>query len=676
MKKLSQSLLLLAATCFSSLQAEDQPTGMTEYYQDLPESVDNLMVIHDPLNWMIKVLDHKKVRELFNKDNFPKSFSKKSTSPDLESWIKTIESQATWIPEKSVIGISSTFIDNLDAQVKAFLYGMYFKASQDLGAKKDSKDVLEIKSKLIKNIQSIQVPEMHLWARFRSPMTGQMVMQLSQIYLNSMKGKYPFPLPIEMSQNEISMKLKLADYLPSFLIKTSLLSMGLGDLTEEETNELVTFCQQLSFELKLVQKDSILWFQIKPGETTPTKPLAQSPFPDMGRTDSQFDIFSIKWSIEDLIQHVVGWNQIINTWKETSVGIAVDQMDKTGSLNSITHLAEKLEPLGTSGYLHYWHDKQSNWEGIAEGFRKAPGLSEYQWPLPQLSHLHSWVMDNSIDLSTNARMSYSEIDQKITQLKMQNPSLLKDPKTQSMIKLYDEHLSKLMLRFLKDAPQIFKQGYYYGFDEAKETSQVNFSKEGEEPLDLKDLKVPKFIFLTQLKDASLAKSTLATLNSDIEKSIYSHYLKNETGPKVFTKGKIKNQAITTLNLNKLFSVIQEDGTKIKVSGDIKPHYFIWNDHFVFSSSKTLTENFLTETSAKAMPMPNERITQAHAIPKNFSSYVDLFSASLGEDAKQKDLDFFEWMKQLMSLIETVNFQIDQHDDGFSRSFKGEVAYPQ
>ena len=77
--------------------------------------------------------------------------------------------QSNWIPEKTVIGLDNTFVKNFDAQVKTMLYAMYFKAGQTLDSSKDSKDLKEIQNALVKNFKRIEIPEFHIWTRFRTP---------------------------------------------------------------------------------------------------------------------------------------------------------------------------------------------------------------------------------------------------------------------------------------------------------------------------------------------------------------------------------------------------------------------------------------------------------------------------------------------------------------------------
>ena len=187
----------------------------------------------------------------------------------------------------------------------------------------------------------------------------------------------------------------------------------------------------------------------------------------MGKSDSKFDIFSVKWQIEDLLQYAVEWKKIINTWKETSIGLALDQVDKTGALNGFTHLEENLEPIGSAGYFHYWHDGKSQWEGIAEGFRASPSLNDYQWPIAQLKGLHSWVIDNSIDFAKQSKVSIAEFDIKMKQLKFESELATKDKFIASWLDYYDQFFKPWLDTFSKRAPELFKQGIYYGFADPK-----------------------------------------------------------------------------------------------------------------------------------------------------------------------------------------------------------------
>ena len=64
-KSFIRNSLLLGTCLCSSLSAKEDGPSLPEYYEDFPKSVENLIVIHDPMNWMIKVLDNPKVKGPF-----------------------------------------------------------------------------------------------------------------------------------------------------------------------------------------------------------------------------------------------------------------------------------------------------------------------------------------------------------------------------------------------------------------------------------------------------------------------------------------------------------------------------------------------------------------------------------------------------------------------------------
>jgi len=677
---MKHTIILSVLFCLSfglpSHAASDKAPLRPEFYQDFSTDLENLYIIHDPLNWIIRILDHPTLRELFDKDHYPKSLLEKSGAPEIEKWIKAVEAQSMWIPEQTVFGVDAIFIDNIDAQIKSLIYGFYFKASQDIGAPSDSKDVVEIRTKLLQSIQQFKVSNLKIWCRFRSPMSSAMVMQMAQLSFNALKDKYPIPLPLKITSDEISLNIKLSDYLPVFLIRTSLIGMGMVDLSEAEIDQLIKFVHGIAFTLKLSAKDSTLMFEIIPDTKGNFENMKASPFPDRGSSEAAFDLISLKWNIEHLVQYVVQWQQIISTWKETNIGKALDNLDKTGMLNSLVNLADKIEPMGSSGQIHYWHDGQTHFEGHAQGFRKAPSINSYEWPLARLNDLHSYVIDNSVDINTQARILMNDMNLQIDRLRAFSQNSQEQPQLQNWLDFYDRELSALLFSALKEAPSIFEQGIYYGLKNAYTKSKINLTSKTEDAIQLKGLNIPNFMFLTRVKDARGAEAFLKKYLTSLQSKLWKHFLGKKDGPEVFVSETLADHKIYTLKLDHLVSLLSDHNTTVDIKGDFDCHYYVWENQLIFSNSKSLSSDFFNaKPETFKARLDDACISKMQLSPSHFGDTLDLIDTILQQMDATHPKDILPWLKGFLALIDSVSGTIHQDKMGYLRRFEGNINYP-
>jgi hypothetical protein len=663
---------------FSFLASEEKKNIATlpEYIDDLPASVENLLVVHDPLNWLLRILDNPEVIKLCKEENLPKSFS---SAPwlNLKLWTKSLQQQATWIPEQSVIGLDEKYLHNFDAVVKTFLYGMYHKAGQKVDQEMYKKDLQRISKKLIQSIQRIKIPDMHIWARFRSPMSSQVAFSLAQISLAAFKGTSTHALPLEMSENKIELKMNLQNYLTEKGIRAALNSLELKGLSEKDIKNIVNYFHGLSFRLSLIKKQSVLWLKLTPDiEDHDVATLGHSPFPDMGRSEEQFDILSSQWNMEKLLQYTVEWQQIVLNYKDSIFYKKAIEIDSELELvmNAFLNLSDKIETMGAKGKVHYWHDKQTHWLGEIEGFPQTPHLSSYNWPMSQLNPLHSWVIDSSVDLVKQAKITFQDLDTEVLKFQ-QDPQVKNNPEFMEFLDFYQKHLTRFFNYFLHQTPDLFHTGYYLGFYKAKNPSSIHTYNKKEKKVEL-TLNLPNTLFAFKAKDDLKTRDFIQDMTKKLEKVAWQYFLKKDHGPVLFEKSRILKHSIIQLRLDRLVSMITKGDGEFNISGDFDAHIYVHKGHLVLSTSKSLTQQFLNlETNELAFEISDNSITQSKLQPGAFSEYIKCFS-DLMQKINQTDYqEESKWFSQMLHLIKTIEFNIDQNKSGYVRTYEGQISYP-
>lgn len=659
-----------------SSEKNNHVVSLPEYTDDLPASIENLLVIHDPLNWILRILDHPGVKDLCREDHLPDSF-KPAPWLDLKILGKTVQQQAAWIPEQSVIGLDDKYLHNFDALIKTFLYGMYHKAGQKVDQQVYRKDLQKISKKLIQNIQRIKVPDMHIWARFRSPMSSQVAFSMAQISLAAFKGSSNYPLPLNISENKIELEMKLRDYLPALGIRAAMESLELNGLNEKDVNNIIEYLHNISFRLSLIKNQSVLWLKLTPiTEATTITTIQTSPFPDMGRSEEQFDILSSKWNMEKLLQYTVEWQQIVMHYKDSVFFQKAIEIDSELELvmNAFLNLSDKIESMGAKGKIHYWHDETTHWLGEIDGFPKTSHLSDIQWPMSQLDPLHSWIMDSSVDLVKQAKITFQDLDTEILKFR-QDPQLKKNPEFMEFLDFYQTHITRFFNYFLSQAPNLFNSGYYLGFYHAKEPSSIHTYNKKEEKVEL-TLKIPNTLFAFKVKDDSKAQDFIQNISKRLEKVLWQYYLKKDHGPALFEKTRISKYSSIRFRLDRLVSMVTKGNGEFNLAGDFDAHLYIHNGHLVMSTSKNLTQQVLSlQTNEKPIDKFGNSITKATLHPGDFSEYFEAFS-ELSQKVYQKDFQQESiWFSKLLNLIKSIEFNIDQNEDEYLRTYEGQINYP-
>ena len=210
----------------------------------------------------------------------------------------------------------------------------------------------------------------------------------------------------------------------------------------------------------------------------------------------------------------------------------------------------------------------------------------------------------------------------------------------------------------------------------KETTYLSFKSQGDEAIEIKDMPFPKLVMVNKLRDPSKSSAIIDELSADFEAGFLKHYAQGKKKLKVFQDLELGPVKAKALLYPTLFKTISQGEAKLKLNGDFQPHSSFWKDHFVLSTSKATSLEFIQDKSkAKHKAQPAERIAHAHLKMKGLLPYFEM-AAKFDTKQESKDLqDMLDWFGKFSELIEHLDGHIDQHDDGYSRSFKGEIVYP-
>lgn len=294
--------------------------------------------------------------------------------------------------------------------------------------------------------------------------------------------------------------------------------------------------------------------------------------------------------------------------------------------------------------------------------------------MSQLTPLHSWIIDSSVDLVKQAKITFKDIDTEILKFQ-QDPQIKKNPDFIEFMDFYQRHLTKFFNYFLNQTPDIFNTGYYLGFYHANKESTIQTYSKKEDKIELK-LKLPNTIFAFNIKNPQEANDFVQNITKRLEKVFWQYFLKKDHGPALFERARISSQTAYRLRIDRLVSLISKGNKDFSFNGDFDTHIFVYEDYLVMSTSKSLTSQFIQlKSDQKDIEVSANSITKANLQPSAFSEYIECFSKVM-ENIHQTDYrEESQWFQQMLNLIETVKFNIDQNKNGYIRTYEGQIAYP-